>query len=103
VLDALMEPQLSIQADTVCSDTQGQSAVVFAFARVFGIRLLLTAGEISSGLGKRWSLWNSFSRTSKLKRDPDERAPLVVNSISSSVGLKCNVSSSAVMVWGRPG
>jgi len=40
VLDALMEPQLSIQADTVCSDTQGQSAVVFAFARVFGIRLL---------------------------------------------------------------
>jgi TnpA family transposase len=40
VIDALQQPQLSIQTDTVCSDTQGQSAVGFAFARMFGIRLL---------------------------------------------------------------
>jgi TnpA family transposase len=40
VIEALQQPQLSIQTDTVCSDTQGQSAVVFAFARMFGIRLL---------------------------------------------------------------
>ena len=40
VIDALMQPQLSIQADAVCSDTQGQSAVGFAFARMFAIRLL---------------------------------------------------------------
>jgi TnpA family transposase len=40
VIDALQQPPLSIQTDTVCSDTQGQSAVGFAFARMFGIRLL---------------------------------------------------------------
>ena len=40
VIEALQQPQLTIQTDTVCSDTQGQSAVVFAFARMFGIRLL---------------------------------------------------------------
>ena len=40
VIEALQQPQLSIQTETVCSDTQGQSAVVFAFARMFGIRLL---------------------------------------------------------------
>lgn len=40
VIEALQQPQLSVQADTVCSDTQGQSAVGFAFARMFGIRLL---------------------------------------------------------------
>ena len=40
VIEALQQAPLSIQADTVCSDTQGQSAAVFAFARMFGIRLL---------------------------------------------------------------
>jgi len=40
VIEALLEAQFSVQADTVCSDTQGQSAVGFAFARMFGIRLL---------------------------------------------------------------
>ena len=40
VIDALQQPQLSIETDTVCSDTQGQSAVVFAFAAMFRIRLL---------------------------------------------------------------
>lgn len=40
VIEALMQAQFSVQADTVCSDTQGQSAVGFAFARMFGIRLL---------------------------------------------------------------
>ena len=40
VIDALQEPQLSIQPEAVCSDTQGQSAVGFAFACMFGIRLL---------------------------------------------------------------
>ena len=40
VIDALQKPQLSIETDTVCSDTQGQSAVGFAFAGMFGIRLL---------------------------------------------------------------
>ena len=39
-IDALQQPQLSIETDTVCSDTQGQSAVVFAFAAMFRIRLL---------------------------------------------------------------
>jgi TnpA family transposase len=40
VIEALQQARLSIEADTVCSDTQGQSAAVFAFARMFGIRLL---------------------------------------------------------------
>lgn len=40
VIDALQQPQLSIETDTVCSDTQGQSSVGFAFAGMFGIRLL---------------------------------------------------------------
>jgi TnpA family transposase len=40
VIDALQQPQLSIQTDSVCSDTQGQCAVVFAFAAMFDIRLL---------------------------------------------------------------
>ena len=39
VIEALQQARLSIQADTVCSDTQGQSAAGFAFARMFGIRL----------------------------------------------------------------
>ena len=40
VIEALQQAPLRIQADTVCSDTQGQSAAVFAFARMLGIRLL---------------------------------------------------------------
>jgi len=40
VIEALLQTPLSVQVDTVCSDTQGQSAVVFAFARMFGIRPL---------------------------------------------------------------
>ena len=39
VIEALQPARLSIPADSVCSDTQGQSAAVFAFARMFGIRL----------------------------------------------------------------
>ena len=39
MIEALQQTRLSIQADTVCSDTQGQSAAVFAFALMFGIRL----------------------------------------------------------------
>jgi len=39
VIEALQQARLSVQADTVCSDTQGQSAAVFAFALMFGIRL----------------------------------------------------------------
>lgn len=40
VIDALQQPQLSIETDKVCSDTQGQSSVGFAFAAMFGVRLL---------------------------------------------------------------
>ena len=40
VIDALQQPQRSIETDPVCSDAQGQSAVGFAFAGMFGIRLL---------------------------------------------------------------
>ena len=40
VIEALQQARLSIQADTVCSDTQGQSVAGFAFARMFGVRLL---------------------------------------------------------------
>ena len=40
VIEALQQARLSVEADTVCSDTQGQSAAGFAFARMFGIRLL---------------------------------------------------------------
>ena len=40
VIEALQQPPVGVHADTVCSDTQGQSAVVFAFAHMFGIRLL---------------------------------------------------------------
>jgi TnpA family transposase len=40
IIEALQRPQLSVQAGAVCADTQGQSAVVFAFARMFAVRLL---------------------------------------------------------------
>ena len=39
VIEALQQARLSIQAGTVCSDTQGQSAAGFAFALMFGVRL----------------------------------------------------------------
>jgi TnpA family transposase len=39
VIEALQQARLSVEPETVCSDTQGQSAAGFAFARMFGIRL----------------------------------------------------------------
>ena len=40
VIEGLLKPQFSVRADTVCSDTQGQSATVFAFTYLLGIHLL---------------------------------------------------------------
>src|SRR3546814_18818164 len=40
VIEGLMQDKLSIEPDTVSSDTQGQSATVFAFTYQLGINLL---------------------------------------------------------------
>src|SRR3546814_19567913 len=40
VIEGLMQAKLSIEPDTVYSDTQGQSATVFAFTYLLGINLL---------------------------------------------------------------
>jgi len=40
VIEGLLKQRFSVQADTVCSDTQGQSATVFAFTHLLGIHLL---------------------------------------------------------------
>jgi len=40
VIEGLLKQRFSVQADTVCSDTQGQSATVFAFSHLLGIHLL---------------------------------------------------------------
>jgi len=40
VIEGLLRPPFRVQADTVCSDTQGQSATVFAFTHLLGIHLL---------------------------------------------------------------
>lgn len=40
VIEGLLKAGLSIQADTVHSDTQGQSAAVFAFTHLLGIKLM---------------------------------------------------------------
>ena len=40
VIEGLMKQPFSVQADTVCSDTQGQAATVFAFTHLLGIHLL---------------------------------------------------------------
>lgn len=40
VIEGLLKTQLSVEADTVHSDTQGQSAAVFAFCHLLGIQLL---------------------------------------------------------------
>ena len=57
VIEALQQARLSIQADTVCSDTQGQSAAGFAFARMFGVRLLPRIRN-----GKDWKLYRPRAR-----------------------------------------
>lgn len=40
VIEGLLKADLSIEADTVYSDTQGQSATVFAFTHLLGINLM---------------------------------------------------------------
>lgn len=40
VIEGLLKAQLSVEADTVYSDTQGQSAAVFAFTYLLGINLM---------------------------------------------------------------
>ncbi|KND57946.1 Mobile element protein [Candidatus Burkholderia verschuerenii] len=40
VIEGLMKAGLSVQADTVHADTQGQSAAVFAFTHLLGIKLM---------------------------------------------------------------
>lgn len=40
VIEGLMKSQLSVKADTVHSDTQGQSTTVFAFTHLLGINLM---------------------------------------------------------------
>ncbi|MBB5190698.1 TnpA family transposase [Silvimonas terrae] len=40
VIEGLLKSGLSVQADTVHSDTQGQSATVFAFTHLLGIKLM---------------------------------------------------------------
>jgi TnpA family transposase len=40
VIEGLLKAGLSVQADTVHADTQGQSAAVFAFTHLLGIRLM---------------------------------------------------------------
>lgn len=40
VIEALLKAELSVEADTVHSDTQGQSAAVFAFTYLHGIKLM---------------------------------------------------------------
>jgi TnpA family transposase len=40
VIEGLMRSQLSVKADTVHSDTQGQSTTVFAFTHLLGINLM---------------------------------------------------------------
>lgn len=40
VIEALMKAGLSVEADTVHSDTQGQSATVFTFALLYGVKLM---------------------------------------------------------------
>ncbi len=40
VIEGLLQAKLSVQADTVYSDTQGQSAAVFAFTYLMGINLM---------------------------------------------------------------
>jgi TnpA family transposase len=40
VIEGLLKAQLSVEADTVYSNTQGQSAAVFAFTYLLGINLM---------------------------------------------------------------
>ncbi|HHK5021225.1 TPA: Tn3 family transposase, partial [Pseudomonas aeruginosa] len=40
VIEGLLKADLSVEADTVYSDTQGQSATVFAFTHLLGINLM---------------------------------------------------------------
>lgn len=40
VIQGLLEAKLSVEADTVHADTQGQSATVFAFTHLLGIKLM---------------------------------------------------------------
>jgi len=40
VIDGLLKAGLSVEADTVHFDTQGQSATVFAFTHLLGIKLM---------------------------------------------------------------
>lgn len=40
VIDGLLKAGLSVEPDTVYSDTQGQSATVFAFTHLLGIHLM---------------------------------------------------------------
>lgn len=40
LIEALMKAGLSVEADTVHSDTQGQSATVFTFALLYGVKLM---------------------------------------------------------------
>lgn len=40
VIEGLLRTDLSVEADTVYSDTQGQSATVFAFTHLMGIKLM---------------------------------------------------------------
>jgi hypothetical protein len=48
----------------------------------------------SLGSGNLWSCWNSFNIVSRLRREEGRRAFRIVNSISSSVGVKCSAKYS---------